>query len=333
MTAKRNVYLKMKSLEEARQLFLNHFAWNEILGTEQVNVADAVGRVLAQPVDAALSSPTYHGAAMDGFAVRAEQTYGASDLEPTDLRIGGDAIPVNTGEVLPSGTNAVIMIEHVLELDDGRVRIEAPAYPWQHVRRVGEDIVATEMLFTRNHRVTPYCTGALLAGGVFSVLVKKKPRVLIIPTGDEMIAPDALPLGEIQPGTIIESNSTVLGKLVEDHDGEAVRHERLGDDSERLSRAIRDGMAAGFDMVLVIGGSSAGASDYTKSAIEHLGEVFVHGVTIMPGKPTLLGAVDGRPVVGIPGYPVSAIMAFEEFVAPALAQMLGVKRRQRDKVT
>ena len=333
MTKKRNVYLQMKSLDQARRIFLDRFEWGDVLSSEEVPVADAVGRVLAEPVFAALSSPTYHGAAMDGIAVRAEDTYGASVLEPCELKVGESALFVNTGDVLPQGTNAVIMIEHVQVLDDERVQIEEPAYPWHHVRRVGEDIVATEMLFTRHHRISPYCVGALLAGGVFSVLVRKKPRVLIIPTGDEMVDIESVRPDEIEPGTIIESNSTVLGKLVEAHDGEYVRHERLGDDAERIGRAITDAIQAGFDMVLIIGGSSAGARDCSKSALGQVGDVLVHGVTIMPGKPTLLADVGGRPVVGIPGYPVSAIVAFEEFVAPALSRMVGVEMVRRETVT
>ncbi|MBT3221367.1 MAG: molybdopterin biosynthesis protein, partial [Proteobacteria bacterium] len=149
----RNVYLQMKSLDEARSLLLSRFHWDEILDTEVVSAADSVGRVLAEPVFAALSSPSYHGAAMDGIALWARDSFGANDDAPRDLEVGEKAFFVNTGEVLPRGTDAVIMIEQVQVLDDNLVRIEAPAFPWQHVRRVGEDIVATEMLFVRGHQM------------------------------------------------------------------------------------------------------------------------------------------------------------------------------------
>ena len=325
----RHVYLAMKSRAAARALFLERFDWSAALAAEEVAVADAVGRILALPVHARLSSPTYHGAAMDGIAVRASATYGAGDRTPLELRIGEDAVFVNTGEPLPAGKDAVIMIEHVQVLDDERVRIEAPAFPWQHVRKVGEDIVATEMLFPRHHRVTPYCTGALLAGGVTSVSVKRRPRVLIIPTGGEMVDVAAVPAEGLAPGRIIESNSMVLGKLVEARGGRFTRHEGIRDDAAAIARAIATG-AASHDMVLVIGGSSAGARDFTKTAIERAGgEVLVHGITIMPGKPTLLAAVADKPVVGIPGYPVSAIIAFEELVAPALDAMQGIRDEGR----
>ena len=323
MKHKRNVYLEMKPLAEARALFLDRFDWNTALATEELKVEDAVGRILAEPVYARLSAPTYHGAAMDGIAVRAQNTYGASDAAPVELAVGEDAVFVNTGEPIPAGKNAVIMIENVQILDDDRVSIEAPAFPWQHVRKVGEDIVATEMLFARHHRIGPYCTGALLAGGVYKVPVKRRPRILIIPTGGEMVDPGAIGQDKLEPGKIIESNSTVLGKLVEAHGGQYVRHQGIRDDADEIARVIRESTAT-YDVVMVIGGSSAGARDFTKIAIERAGgKVMVHGVTIMPGKPTLLAAVNDKPVVGIPGYPVSAIVAFEELVAPALERMLG----------
>lgn len=333
MSSKRNIYLEMKPLAEARALFLERFDWSAVLSAELVSPGDAVGRLLAEPVYARLSAPTYHGAAMDGIAVRAQDTYGTSDLAPLELRVGEGAVFVNTGEPVPEGKNAVVMIENVQVLSDELVRIEAPAFPWQHVRKVGEDIVATEMLFPRYRRIDPYCTGALLAGGVTSVAVLRRPRVLIIPTGGEMVAAEAVGDSGLEPGTIIESNSTVLGKLVEAHGAEYVRHDGLRDDADEIARVIGDASAT-YDVVLVIGGSSAGARDFTRTAIERAGgEVLVHGVTMMPGKPTLLAAVNDTPVVGVPGYPVSAMVAFDELVAPALDSMQGVRPEGRDVVT
>jgi putative molybdopterin biosynthesis protein len=329
MERKRNVYLGMKPLAGARALYLDWARGRAALGTEEVAVADAVGRVLAEPVHARISAPTYHGAAMDGIAVRARDTWGASETTPVELEIGRSAVFVNTGEPIPEGMDAVIMIEHVDRAGDDRVRVEAPAYPWQHVRRVGEDIVATEMLFPRRRRIGPYETGALLAGGVTRVRVLARPRVLIVPTGGEMVAPEDVGDGGIAPGKIVESNSTVLGALVTERGGTFVRHDGVPDDEEEITRTIREA-AQTFDAVLVIGGSSAGARDFTRRAIEGAGgDVLVHGVTVMPGKPTLLADVGGKPVVGIPGYPVSAIVAFEEFVGPVLDAMQGVVTESR----
>lgn len=330
-TVRRKIYLDMKTPQQARAILFDRFSWNELLGTESVAAQDAVGRVLAEAVHAVLSSPSYRGAAMDGVAVRAEATYGAGDTRPKTLDIGTTAHWVNTGEPLPADTDAVIMVEQVRQLAGGdRVQVEAPAFPWQHVRRVGEDIVATEMLFTRDHTVGPYCIAALHAGGVHTVTVKKRPRVLIIPTGAELIDPSSVGAASPPaPGAIIELNSQVLGKLVEQRGGIYVRHDPIADDVTRISQTIVEGIDTGFDAVLVIGGSSAGARDITRAAIEQVGEVLVHGITIMPGKPTLLAAVQGKPVIGVPGYPVSAIVAFEELVGPALSRMLGVSAPER----
>ncbi len=332
MGRKRNVYLVMKPLAEARALFFGRFDWEAMRSAEEVAAGDAVGRVLAEPAHARISAPTYHGAAMDGIAVRARDTFGARDTEPVELAAGEGFVFVNTGEPLPEGKDAVIMIEEVQVLGEDRVRIEAPAYPWQHVRKVGEDIVATEMLFPRGHRVGPYDAGALLAAGITSVVVWRRPRVLIVPTGGEMVDPADLGGEEPAPGTILESNSTMLGKLVEDRGGTWVRHEGVRDDVEAIARAVARGAEA-FDLTLVLGGSSAGASDFTRAALERAGgEVLVHGVTVMPGKPTLLAAVAGKPVIGVPGYPVSAMVAFEEFGAPALDRLVGVRGRPRETV-
>jgi len=332
MTDSRNVYLKMKTLDEAREILFGEFPLTGILSRETLSVPDSVGRVLAEPVSARLSSPNFHSAAMDGIAVRAESTFGASETKPKELLIGKEAFYVNTGHVIPAGTDAVIMIEHVNVRGEDRVEIEAPAFPWQHVRKMGEDIVATELMFPQNHVVTPYCVGALLSGGVFSVSVRKKPSVLIIPTGSELVDWRNTPLSELKPGQVLETNSFVLGKLVESCGGTYVRSEMLRDDPETIKQAVRDAAFGAFQIILMVGGSSAGSEDYSKRVITELGEVFVHGVTIMPGKPVLIGAVNGKPVFGIPGYPVSAIIAFEQFVSPLICGMLGQPEIERQTV-
>jgi len=322
----------MKTLDEAREILFGEFPLTGILSRETLSVPDSVGRVLAEPVSARLSSPNFHSAAMDGIAVRAESTFGASETKPKELLIGKEAFYVNTGHVIPAGTDAVIMIEHVNVRGEDRVEIEAPAFPWQHVRKMGEDIVATELMFPQNHVVTPYCVGALLSGGVFSVSVRKKPSVLIIPTGSELVDWRNTPLSELKPGQVLETNSFVLGKLVESCGGTYVRSEMLRDDPETIKQAVRDAAFGAFQIILMVGGSSAGSEDYSKRVITELGEVFVHGVTIMPGKPVLIGAVNGKPVFGIPGYPVSAIIAFEQFVSPLICGMLGQPEIERQTV-
>ncbi|MGB8717895.1 MAG: molybdopterin biosynthesis protein, partial [Desulfobacterales bacterium] len=215
MTSKRNVYLNMQTLAEARALLFAHFGDCLIRDSETVAVPEAVGRVLSAAVSARISSPHFHAAAMDGIAVRAEETFGASETRPVTLEIGANAFFVNTGHVLPPETNAVIMIEQVVMAADDRALIEKPAFPWQNVRKMGEDIVATELLFPRNHVVTPYCVGALLCGGVYAVGVRRRPRALIIPTGSELVDFSETPPEALLPGQVLETNSFVLGKLIE----------------------------------------------------------------------------------------------------------------------
>ncbi|MDY6791988.1 MAG: molybdopterin biosynthesis protein [Thermodesulfobacteriota bacterium] len=332
MAKKRNVYLKMKPLKEAREILFNRFPVFGLTGTEMVSVPEAVGRVIAEPVSARLSSPNFHAAAMDGIAVKAEKTFGAHETRPKELKIGKDAFYVNTGHVMPENTNAVIMIEYIMIQDETRVVIEAPAFPWQNVRKMGEDIVATELLFPQNHVITPYCVGALLSGGIFSVMVRKKPNVLIIPTGSELVDWHGFDLDLLKPGEVLESNSYVLGGLIESCGGKFIRHDRVMDDDQKIKDAVLNATEDDFQMILIVGGSSAGSEDYAKGVIVDLGEVLVHGVTMMPGKPVIIGDIGNKPVFGIPGYPVSAIIAFEQFVRPFIYAMLGQPDMERTTV-
>ena len=332
MTTKRNVYLNMKPLDEARQILFDHFPAVGTMPAETVSPPDAVGRILAEPVTAKVSSPNFHAAAMDGAAVKAKDTFGASETRPKELQVGSQARFLNTGHVMPPDTDAVIMIENIQMVGDDRIRIEAPAFPWQHVRKMGEDIVATELLYPRGHVVSPYCVGALISGGIYDVPVRRKPRVLIIPTGSELVdwrttAPESL-----KPGQVLETNAYVLEKMIAACGGQAVRHERVMDDLALIRQTVDDAVAGDFDMVMTIGGSSAGSEDYALPVLQDLGEMLVHGVTIMPGKPVLLGDIQGKPFFGIPGYPVSAIIALEQFVQPLIRRMLGAADEPRRTV-
>jgi putative molybdopterin biosynthesis protein len=332
MSQTRNVYLNMKTLQETRQIIEENFAVAEILVAEEVPVPEAIGRVLAKPIQARLSSPHFNAAAMDGLAVRAEITFGASEASPKVLVIGQDAFHVNTGHVMPTDTDAVIMIEHVHELDNQRIEIEKPVFPWQNVRKVGEDIVATELLFPQNHIISPLCVGALLTGGVFSVPVKKKPNALIIPTGSELVDWRGAALKDLKPGQVYETNSFVLGSLIEDCGGSYTRHDMLMDDLAKIKQVVQNAAKDNFQLILILGGSSAGSEDFAKQVILDLGQVLVHGVTIMPGKPLVVGKLQNKPVFGIPGYPVSAIIAFDQFVRPLIRGMLGQPNESREKI-
>jgi putative molybdopterin biosynthesis protein len=315
----------MLSLEEAKKIFLERFPLGGWRGAEEVPTVEACGRVTAQPVFARISSPTYHAAAMDGVAVFAERTFEAHVDRPMSLTLRVDAYPVNTGNPLPSGANAVIMIEDVVELDKDTIQIEAPAYPWQHVRRVGEDIVATELLLPQNHVLTPYDLGALLGAGLPAVSVRPKPKVVLIPTGSELIAPEQIREETTpEPGQIIEYNSVVLSEMIRQWGGQPIRMPIVPDDRTHIRRVLDEVLEAGADMVIINAGSSAGSEDHTANVIEELGEILAHGVSMMPGKPTILGVIRGRPVMGNPGYPVSAVVSCEQFVKPLVARLLGV---------
>lgn len=327
---RRHVYLKLKSLSDARDIFLDRFS-GLLPKKETLATVDALDRITAEPVFARISSPSFHAAAMDGIAVSAEDTYGASPDSPRVLSVGVQAFPVNTGHPLPEGTNAVVMIEHVEELDGGHYQIETSAYPWQHVRKVGEDIVATEMVLPQGRRLGPYEMGALVAAGITRLKVKARPRVIIIPTGSELISPDAAETDGIRPGQVVEFNSVILRALVRKSGGDPVIYDVVPDDYEQIASALRRAISEDGDLIIINAGSSAGSEDYTATAISELGEVLVHGVTIMPGKPTILGAIDGKPVIGNPGYPVSAVISFEQFAAPLLANIQGVLSDERPR--
>ncbi len=332
MAKKRNVYLNMQHLAEARRILFERFSSGGRWDAEAIAVLDSVGRITAAPVYARFSSPHFHAAAMDGIAVKAELTFGATPRTPKTLRTDRDTFYVNTGHVLPPGTDAVIKIEQVTDIGNHQLQIEAPAFPWQYVRRMGEDIVATELLFPSNHCITPYCLGALISGGVFQLAVRPKPRVLIIPTGSELVDWRTQSPTALAPGQVLESNAYVLGKLAEAIGCEYVHHATITDDATQIEAAVARGIRDDFDTVLICGGSSAGSHDYARQVIESLGDVLVHGVTMMPGKPVIIGAVKDRPVFGIPGYPVSAIMAYEQFVQPYLTALLGRPEPRRTRI-
>lgn len=314
----------MKSLEDAKNIFSGLWQEKKTL-PEQIPAENALGRVTAEPVYAGISAPTYHSAAMDGIAVKAEATYGATDQTPKILKTGEDAVWINTGHALPEGYNAVIMVEKIHERDESHIEIMSPAYPWQNIRKVGEDIIATQLLFPHNHIIRPYDLGALVAAGVFSVSVYKKPKVMIIPTGTEIISHrDVADFGQLKKNQIIDSNSITLSGLVREAHAEPHVLDITPDDESAIRNVLLQASSSDADLILMIAGSSAGSRDYTSAILSDIGDVLVHGVAMMPGKPTILGAVNGKPVIGIPGYPVSAILAFEQFAKPLLLSLQGM---------
>ncbi len=323
---KRNTYIENNDDEQALQDYLQ--ALGDLQGTaEEISVLDAVGRITWQAIFARFCDPVYNASAMDGIAVVAEQTFSAAETEPLTLKPEQDFVYVNTGNEIKPPFNAVIMIEQVLKHDDGTVSIIAPAYPWEHVRTVGESIVSGDLILPSRHKIRPIDLGALLAGGITKVQVYRKPAVGIIPTGNELIEdPDKL-----EPGRLMESNSRVFAALTEEYGGQPNRYGIVHDSPDLLRAAIRKAVEEN-DMVIVNAGSSAGSKDYTVHIIEELGEVIHHGIAIKPGKPTILGVVQGKPVIGIPGYPVSAYLVFDLFLRPLIYRMTGQSQQQEQYV-
>ena len=326
----RKVYLEDIPLDEARRRFSRALAAADALepiDAERVPVGDALGRVTAGPVWAAISNPHYHGAAMDGAAVRAEETRGASEATPIRLRVGRQAEWVDTGDPLPAGMNAVIMVEHIHSYGE-EIEIMAPVAPWQHVRSMGEDIVATELVLPEGKILSPVDLGAAAACGHPYLDVRRKPRVAIFPTGTELVEPGT----NVKPGDIVEFNSIMLAGQIAEWGGEPSRQPIVPDTyeilKERISAALDD-----YDMVLVNAGSSAGSEDYTARIVGELGDLVVHGCAIRPGHPIILGIAKGKPIVGIPGYPVSAVLTCELFVKPLIYRLLGTTAPSRPKAT
>lgn len=311
----RNIYLKTVSLEEALELFKTKT--NRIFSEsfEDIHVADAYGRMTAEPVYAKCSNPNYNASAMDGILVFSEKTLTADERRPLQLKKGSDFIYVDTGDVIISPYDSVIMIEDVQVIDDETVEILAPSYPWMNVRMVGEDFVIGEMLLTRNHLVSSVDLGALISGGIETIKVYKTISVGLIPTGSEIVDIGTT----LKPGDILESNTRMFAGLVLENGGRPRRYPIVPDDKEKLRDALLKAVSEN-DIVVINAGSSAGSEDFTAALIAELGEVWVHGIDIKPGKPSILGAVGGKPVVGIPGYPVSAYMTFKHFVVPMLSR-------------
>lgn len=331
MASKRNVYLETLPLNEAVAVVRAALDRDALVKEERVPSQIASGRVLSAPVQARCSSPTAHSAAMDGYAVRAADTFLAREGNPVELVEGRTCRAVNTGHPLPDGCDAVIMIEHVVPCGEGRIRIEAPAFPWQHVRRIGEDIVATELLFPRNHLLTPYDVGALLSGGIWEVPVWEQLRLRIIPTGDEVL--DFTRRPDPGQGQVVESNSQVLAALARALGCAVERRPPLPDNPEALHAALKESLDAGVHVTIFCAGSSAGSKDFTRSIIEREGRVLVHGIAAMPGKPSLAGICQGQLVIGAPGYPVSSVVCFEELLTPLLCWLNRAPAPRRSRIS
>lgn len=328
-TQERNIYLHDIPINEAKdalEMALRSAGRWEALPAERIALRLALGRVTAEPVWAKLSSPHYHAAAMDGYAVRAIETQNATETNPITLKVDAQAIPVNTGDPLPSAMNGVIMIEDV-QAHEGVIEIVKPIAPWQHVRMMGEDMVATELVLPAKHQLRPVDIGAIAGCGHHDVAVHRQPHVVIIPTGSELVSADTEP----EKGQLIEYNSLVLGAQVQECGGTVDVFDIVPDNQDLLRAAIQHARDSQPDLILVLSGSSAGSRDYTAKLVQEMGELLVHGVAVRPGHPVILGMLGRIPMMGIPGYPVSAALTGELFMQPLLARWGGRPEPQQGR--
>lgn len=325
--------------------------WHEALDREVtpvpaaetgVDLAAALGRVLAAPVCAPEDVPGFDRSTVDGFAVRAADTFGASEALPAYLDLAepvvmgaaavrllvpGAAAPVATGGMLPPGADAAVMIEHCETLPDGQLAVNRPAVPGENVIARGEDVRAGELVLEAGHALRPQDLGVLAAVGIGHVPVRRRPRVAVLSTGDELVGLDERP----GPGQVRDINGPALLGLIAQGGGIGHLCGIVPDQAEEL--ALRSAAAlAEADMLVVSGGSSIGSRDYVAQAIERLGRpgVLVHGVAMRPGKPTVLAVAGGKPVLGLPGHPASALVVFWLFGLPALARLAG-RRAEGDR--
>jgi putative molybdopterin biosynthesis protein len=357
---KRHIYLEDIPLDQAWSVLIDALKQSDLwqpLPPEMVLVSEANGRITSTAVWAKLSSPHYHASAMDGFALRANDSEGAAETKPILLTLVSDsddvskvaapAQPVNTGNALPVWANTVVMIEHTQPVTNeyGRpaIEIRAALPPWHHVRPMGEDMVATELVLPANHKLRPVDLGALAGSGHAEVSVFRQPRVAIIPTGSELVPVETAVQGGIKPGQIIEYNSMVLAAQVAGWGGIPTRWSMVPDEFEAIQTAVR-AATIDHDFILLNAGSSAGSEDYTAHVVQSLGQLLVHGVAVRPGHPVILGLIENQetavtdqptqvistflhpvtPIIGVPGYPVSAALTGEIFVEPLLAKWQGI---------
>ena len=310
-------YLTNVPLEQARREYLElleHQGFEP--QTQVIPVYESCGRVTAEAVYAHICAPHYTASAMDGVAVCARDTFGATETTPVTLHPEQFTV-LDTGDPVPEGWDAVIMVEDLVKNEDGSITIHAAAAPWQHIRQIGEDVCAGEMILPGHMTVTPAAIGAMIAGGVLELRVIRRPVVGIIPTGDEIIPPCTDP----RPGDILEFNGSIFSAMVRQWGAEPVVYPIVPDDFDRI-KAMVEKASDQCDMVILNAGSSAGREDFSAQVIRQLGQVLYHGIAIKPGKPAILGCRGKTAILGVPGYPVSGIIVIEQFLKPLIEHWL-----------
>jgi len=324
-------FFKVLAPQEALRLLLAV----EPVAAEEIPSIKARARVLAEDLYSAVDLPHFHRAAMDGYAVIAKDTFGASQSLPAYLKLAGvvemgqaadqplasgQALRISTGGMMPPKSDAVVMVEYTDETAAGLVEIHRGVSPWQNVIQVGDDIRKGELVFRRGRRLRAHDLGALTGIGISTISVFRQPRVALISTGDEIVDANTVPL----PGQVRNINQHSLAGLIEECGGKLKDWGVIRDDRAELTRAI--GAALDWaDLVVLSGGSSMGAKDIALETILSFpeSEFVFHGISIAPGKPTIFAKACGKPILGLPGYPVSALVIFDLFAAPLLRRLGG----------
>jgi len=336
-------FLSLLPPDEARALWLSRLS-APLLDSVLVDVPSSLGRVCAEDVRAPHPLPEFPRSTVDGFAVRARDTFGASGSLPAYLSLigevpmggaprfelgAGQCAILHTGGMLPAGADAVVMLEYTQPAREGEMEIQRAVAVGENVIRVGEDVAAETVILPRGRRIRPAEVGGLMALGILALRVAKSPKVGLLSTGDEVVDPSQSP----QPGQVRDINSYTLSTLIERAGGQPTRYGIVGDQLEALEAAARKALAE-CDALIITAGSSASTRDMTAEVISRLGEpgVLVHGINTKPGKPTILGACGGKAVIGLPGNPVSALVNGYLFVVPVIERLLGETPRLQASV-
>lgn len=320
-------YLSNIPLQEGIEKYCKFLDINKVRDTEYIDVEKSLNRMSSEAIYANLSAPFYNCSAMDGIAVKAESTFLANEQNMIMLEESKDYIVVDTGDPIPKEFDAVIMVEDLLEKEDNSVKIIKPAIPWQHIRCLGEDVVEKEMIIPSFHTIRPQDIGSMISGKIDKIQVFKEFKVGIIPTGTELIDRHETP----KIGDIIEFNSRLFEGLILEYEAVPIIYPIVEDNYEKIKTSVLRALEE-CDMVLINAGSSQGREDFTYDIIEELGEVCIHGLAIKPGKPAILGKINNKAVVGIPGYPVSAWVVMENIVKPVIRKSIYKEVKEKEKI-
>ncbi|HKG53070.1 MAG TPA: gephyrin-like molybdotransferase Glp [Anaerolineales bacterium] len=333
-------FLSLLPPDEARSLLLSHLS-HQISDSEIIDVPSSLGRILAEDIIAPHPLPDFQRSTVDGYAVRAGDTHGASDSLPSYINLigevpmgdapafeinSGQCALIHTGGMLPNGADAVVMLEYTQSVQKHEIEIFRAVAEGENLIRVGEDVAQGQMIQAKGRLMRPAEIGGLMALGILTVRVVRKPQVGLISTGDEVIEPSQAP----RPGQVRDVNSFTLGALIENSGGIPKLYGIVSDDFDTLKNAAAKALSE-CDMAIITAGSSASTRDMTADVIRSLGEpgVLVHGINTRPGKPTILGACNGKAVIGLPGNPVSALVNGYLFVVPVVEKLLGALPRPK----